>query len=314
MRTAQTEIVNINDLVSQNHAYRKLKGIIDFDRILKAIKIPKNEVGAIGYGLDRLTMCLVLQFMEDLSDREMERFIAENNAGKWFCDFTISEQTPDYSSFCKFRNKLGCKQVSNIFTEVKNQLTEKGYLSEIFTFVDATALTSKLTLWEEKDKSIKDSYDKLNNEILPKYAKDKDVRIGSKGKNKFWIGFKKHISVDMHSGMINKVAITKANVTDADGAKHILPKTGAAFADKAYIGAIKDMHAKGLHPMVILRSNMKEKNRDKDRWITALRSPYEGTFSKQNKRVRYKGIAKNQAAEFLYAIAFNFRRLLVLEA
>ena len=314
MRTAQTEIVNINDLVSQNHAYRKLKGIIKFDRIVKAIKIEKKEAGAIGYGLDRLIMCLVLQFMEDLSDREMERFIAENNAGKWFCDFTISEQTPDYSSFCKFRNKLGCKQISNIFAEVKNQLTEKGYLSETFTFIDATALTSKLALWEEKDKSIKDGYDKLNNEILPKYAKDKDVRIGSKGKNKFWIGFKKHVSVDMQSGMINKVAVTKANVTDSDGAKHILPNTGAVFADKGYVGAIKDMRTRGVHPMVILRGNMKEKNRDKDRWITTLRSPYEGTFSKQNKRVRYKGIAKNQAAEFLYAIAFNFRRLVVLEA
>lgn len=59
---------------------------------------------------------------------------------------------------------------------------------------------------------------------------------------------------------------------------------------------------------------MKEKNKDKDRWISGLRSPYERTFSKQEKRVRYKGTVKNQAAEFLYAIAYNFRRLLVLDS
>ena len=314
MRISQTEIVNINELVPENHTYRRLKSIMDFDRIVKSITVKKKDAGAIGYGIDRLVMCLVLQFMEDLSDREMERFIAENNAGKWFCDFTISEKTPDYSSFCKFRNKLGCKQISNIFAEVKVQLTEKGYLSETFTFVDATALTSKLALWEEKDKSIKDGYDKLNNEVLPKYAKDKEMRIGAKSKKKFWIGYKKHVSVDMQSGLINKVAVTKANVTDADGAKHVLPNAGAVLADKGYVGAIKDMLNKGIHPMVILRNNMNEKNRDKDRWITTLRSPYEGTFSKQNKRVRYRGVAKNQAAEFLFAIAFNFRRVLVLEA
>ena len=118
----------------------------------------------------------------------------------------------------------------------------------------------------------------------------------------------------MQSGLINKVSVTKANVTDADGAKHVLPRTGAVLADKGYVGAIKDMLNKGIHPMVILRNNMNEKNRDRDRWITTLRSPYEGTFSKQNKRVRYRGVTKNQAAEFLFAIAFNFRRVLVLEA
>jgi len=57
---------------------------------------------------------------------------------------------------------------------------------------------------------------------------------------------------------------------------------------------------------------MKDKNADLDRWITKLRCPFESVFSKQNKRVRYKGVAKNQGAEFLYAIAYNFRRLLAM--
>ena len=64
--------------------------------------------------------------------------------------------------------------------------------------------------------------------------------------------------------------------------------------------------------MVIMRNNMKDKNVDLDRWITKLRCPFERVFSKQNNRVRYKGVVKNQGAEFLFAIAFNFRRLLVL--
>ena len=66
--------------------------------------------------------------------------------------------------------------------------------------------------------------------------------------------------------------------------------------------------------MVILKNNMSDKNRDKDRFLSGLRAPYEGTFSKQNKRVRYKGVEKNQAAELLYAIAFNFRRLIKISA
>jgi IS5 family transposase len=105
--------------------------------------------------------------------------------------------------------------------------------------------------------------------------------------------------------MINRVAVTTANVPDSVGAKHVMPRSGAACADKGYVGAIAEMLRRGVHPMVILRDNMKEKNRDLDRRLSKLRAPYEGTFSKQNKRVRYRGVAKNQGAKFLYAVAYN---------
>lgn len=312
MQTNQIEMVSVEQLVPEKHTYRKLKGLLDFDRITRSVKVKKSETGAIGFGKIRLILCLILQFMEDLSDREFERFVSENNAGKWFCGFGLLEKTPDYTTICKFRNLIGTKQMNNLFGEVKRQLQSKNYCAEVFTFIDATALVSKLSLWEERDRAIKEGYEKLNNEILPDVASDPEAKIGAKSDSKFWYGFKKHVAVDMQSGMINRVAVTPANVSDADGAKHVMPRSGAACCDKGYIGAIKEMQRRGVHPMVILRNNMKDKNVDLDRWITKLRAPYEGTFSKQNKRVRYKGVVKNQGAEFLYAIAFNFRRLLAL--
>ena len=38
-----------------------------------------------------------------------------------------------------------------------------------------------------------------------------------------WCGYKKHLSVDMQSGLINKVAVTTANVPDAIADKHVCP-------------------------------------------------------------------------------------------
>ena len=38
----------------------------------------------------------------------------------------------------------------------------------------------------------------------------------------------------MQSGMINKVAITKASVIDSKGMKHVIPNSGAVYADKGY--------------------------------------------------------------------------------
>ena len=312
MKTEQMEMVSVEQLVPENHTYRKLKKLLDFDRIAKSVKVKTYELGADGFGKLRLIMCLILQFMEDLSDREFERFISENNAAKWFCGFSLLEKTPDFTTICKFRNTIGTKQMGNLFHEVKHQMQAKNCCSEVFTFVDSSALISKLSLWEERDKAITAGYEKLNNEVLPEVSADAEARIGAKSDKHFWYGFKKHVAVDMQSGMITKIAVTPANVSDARGAKHILPKSGAVTGDKGYVGAIREMLRRGLHPMVIKRRNMKDKNADLDRWITKLRCPYERTFSKQNNRVRYRGVVKNQGAEFLYAIAYNFRRLLVL--
>ena len=68
-----------------------------------------------------------------------------------------------------------------------------------------------------------------------------------------------------------------------------------------------------MHLTAIKKDNMRDKNRDLDRWITKIRSPYERVFSKQNRRVHYVGIAQNQFAEFMQAICVNLRRLTVIK-
>lgn len=185
-------------------------------------------------------------------------------------------------------------------------------MNEVFSFVDASHLIAKTNLWQERDKAIKEKYEKLNNEILPKVASDKQARIGCK--DKFWYGYKQHVSVDMQSGLINKVAITPANKTDAKGLEHVCPNQGGIYADKAYCTkpAKKAAAKRGCHLAAIKKNNMKDKNKDKDAWYTQLRAPYERIFAQQTKRIRYRGVAKNQFAAFMQAICFNLKRLTIL--
>ena len=187
-------------------------------------------------------------------------------------------------------------------------------MNEVFSFVDACHLISKANLWKERDKAIEEKYEKLNNEVLPKVAVDKQARIGCKGKKKYWYGYKQHVSVDMQSGLINKVAITPANKTDAQGLDNVCPSQGAIYADKGYctMGAQKAAKIRSCHLAAIKKNNMKKKNKDQDRWYSGIRSPYERVFSKRSKRVRYRGIAKNQFSAFMGAICFNLKRLLVI--
>ena len=314
MSANQYTMVTLEELVSESHQYRKFKKLLDFSIVRKVLSQIESSNNYKGYGVDRLFKCLLLQFMEDLSDRELERYLSDSNSAKWFCEFDLKESTPDHTAFSKMRTKIGTERLSKIFAQFRDQLKRQGYIGEVFTFVDASHLISKAALWEERDEVRRRKYEKLNNETLPKVASDKDARIGCKGKNKFWYGFKKHVSVDMRHGLINKVAITKANVNDSKGFKNVAPSSGATYADKAYC----DKHAKqtaaikGLHLAAVKKNNMKDKNRDLDKYYTKTRAPFENVFSQDNKRARYKGICKNQFAAFMQAICFNLKRLVVI--
>jgi|GEM_PF-3444393 len=76
--------------------------------------------------------------------------------------------------------------------------------------------------------------EKFNNDTAPQVAADSQARFGCKGKDRDWFAYKEHVSVQMQSGLINKVAATSAEVTDADGLAHVCPDGGAVFGDKGY--------------------------------------------------------------------------------
>ena len=316
MSSKQINMVCLEELVNPKHQYRKFKDLFDFDEVSRELKAVESAANYKGYGILRLFKCLLLQFMEDLSDRELERYLSDSNAAKWFCDFELTESTPDYTVFSKLRTKIGTNKLSKIFAIFREQLRCQGYMSEVFTFVDASHLITKANLWEERDEARKQKYEKLKNEVLVKVAQDKQAKIGCKGGSKFWYGYKKHVSVDIQSGLINKVAVTPANMTDAKGFEHVMPNSGAVYADKGYCVAPAKIAAarKGVHLCAIKKNNMKEKNYDLDRYYSSIRSPLERVFSQDNKRLRYIGIAKNQFAEFMNAICFNLKRLTVLTA
>ena len=57
--------------------------------------------------------------MEDLSDRELERYLSDSNAAKWFCEFGLMEKTPDHSFFLQNPPEdwsgKACLKIFNIF-------------------------------------------------------------------------------------------------------------------------------------------------------------------------------------------------------
>lgn len=223
---------DIERLVKANHALRKLLKAVDFDELSRPLEPLWSKVGRGGYSPSQVLRMLVLQFMDDLSDRMLEKHLEENVAAKYFCGFRLLESTPDHASFGQMRKRIGLKGLADIFNRARDSMKKAGVIREVFTFVDASSLKSRVDTWVARDKVLEeaaksdDEPPSLNNSNMSQYSSDKDARFGCKGNSKFWIGYKRNVSVDMSFGMINKVSITRANVTDQKAVAQILPNQG----------------------------------------------------------------------------------------
>ena len=89
----QITIISLEDLVPKKHIYRQLLTLVNFEHLTTILrkKFPPADVGAPGDGITTLFKCLLIQFLENLSDRELERFVQESTAAKYFCGFSLKD-------------------------------------------------------------------------------------------------------------------------------------------------------------------------------------------------------------------------------
>lgn len=306
----RTEAEFFNTFVPEEHPFRQLTAIIDFTDLVEPLHTLYSDLGTTGIAVEKGFKCLLVQFWEDYSDRQMEKAVKENLAVRWFCGFMLTEETPDHSYFGKLRKRLGTKRIADLFNRVNDILKSHNLIGNVFHFIDASAIITKTHLWTERDRAIKDGADTLNNKNVEKYAADSQARWGQKSATNIWFGYKRHVSVDMRFGLITKLRVTPGNVLDFEVIKSLLPSVGMAFMDKLYdIEAVIELLKKeGIANATILKNNRKAKNRDLDRWRSSIRMPFESTFSKQEKRARYRGNAKVTMQAFLEAIAHNLKK------
>lgn len=305
-----TEGQVFDKIVGADHPFRRLNEIVDFDTLILPLQSCYSHTGTAGFPIESGIKALLVQFWEDYSDREMERCLKENMAVRWFCGFGLTDETPDHSYFGKLRLRFGTKRLADLFNAVNTQLNDLGLFGNVFTFIDASSLITKTALWEERDRAIKDGHEQLNNKNVQQYAVDPEAKWGAKSKNNYWFGYKRHNAVDMRRGLISKLAVTPANILDYETVSNICPKQGMVFMDKLFDckQANLAIQAHGCTSATLRKNNNIHKNKDLDRWRSGIRMPFEGTFSKQRKRTRYRSLVKVTFQCFAEALVYNLKK------
>lgn len=318
-------VPNVEEFIPADHRYRKLLKLVDWVELARPLRNLYSDKGRRGYPVEQGLKCLFLQFLEDRSDRQMESYLRDSLAGKYFCNFGLRDEVPDHSYFGKFREKIGVYQLSQIFKRITGALKKEGLVREVYTFVDSAKIVACVDTWKARDRAIADLKNEerddddnptMNNRNTEQYCSDPDAKFGVKGKNDIWLGYKRHIAVDTHQGIITKVVLTPANIHDGKAFKHVAPNQGAVLADKIYSDgpAQKEIKRRGLHSMVIKKINAKDKDKRKDAFLSTLRMPFEGLFSKMSHRARYRGKLKVYFQALMEALVSNFKRLITIDA
>ena len=309
-----TEEEIFNKIVATDHPFRRLNSIINFDDLSEPLRGLYSDLGTTGIDIAKGFKALLVQFWEDYSDRQMEKAVKENMAIRWFCGFTLTQDTPDHTYFCKLRRRIGAQRLSSVFNAVNEELKQQGLFGNVFHFIDASTIVSKTALWKERDRAIKDGEKTLNNTVVSKYASDKDAKWGAKSRHNIWFGYKWHTSVDMRHGLIEKTAVTPANVLDFKALKNVCPSQGMVFMDKLYDCKEADfvLRVHGCQAGTIRKNNNKTKQKDLDRWRSGVRMPFEGVFSKLGKRARFRGLNKVIFQNFMQSIAHNLKKAVTI--
>jgi IS5 family transposase len=287
----------------------RMEKLIPWSTLVSLIEPIYPKVGPKGgrppIGIEKMLRMLLIACWFNLSDEGVEDAVTENQTIRRFVGVNLSaENAPDSTTLLQFRHLLEKHDIfERIFETVNERLAANGLTMSKGTIMDATII--------EAPTSTKNS------------RKSRDPEMHSTRKGTQWhFGMKSHIGVDDETGIVHTITVTPANEHDIAQAQNLIREGDEVIrGDSGYIGLNKRSEIIGtgkdsLDFQIILRPgktrNLPEDNelRIAERLKSSIRAKVERAFLFVKnifgyKKVRYRGLAKNQDRLFILFASVN---------
>jgi len=313
----------IYSLIPENSFLKALQKTIDWKFIDKRCKRLYSEVGRPAHPAQTMFKLVLLQFMYNLSDRQMEESIRCRNDFRWFAGLTGLDPGPDHTAFCRFRDRLGERTLAVMMNDVVEQASKAGLVSDMLSITDATDVRAKVNIYRWKDDDENPG---------GKKGPDNDARFGRKSEKKKFFGYKCAVSQDADSGIITKVDVAPGNVSDSEMFPEACDDVALAVtADRGYDSQenFELLRERGQEAAIIPK-----RRRGKARGHVKARYPDDGEreryYRRKKKRARieakfgemkkyhglgqakYWGLAKMKFQAIMTVIAVNVKRMVTM--
>jgi len=132
------------------HFLFDLSRAVDFSFVEAALKDFYVSWGRDPWDPVLMFKMVFLQFLYDLSDRDIEEQCTWNLLFKSFLGLSAEELPPDHTVLCRFRQRLGAEGFQRLFNQVVEQARTQGLVSDRLHIIDATHMTAKVDLFRLK--------------------------------------------------------------------------------------------------------------------------------------------------------------------
>ncbi len=331
--------------VPKDHFLRQLRSLIDWEGLTEdLVELYKGqaEEGGVPHHPSVPFRMLLLSYLYKLSERQIEEYVNDSLAAKYFLGLGVQERAMDHSSLTVFKKRIlkkkGQQGFEALFQQVVRLAKEKGIHFGKIQVVDATHSIADVDV--KRDDERKDGGAK---------PRDPDAAWGTKGRkkvktaegktvqvNKTFYGYKSHMSLNAEAEIVTAVVATAGNKTDGQQFRELEKRDEAVgveaevyAGDKGYDDGDNHelLRSKGKHSALCL-NDYRTKLYPGGLWADMKASPeYQEGLKERYKieqknaeakcrhglgKCRYLGLAKYAVQAYMTAIVMNLKRMVLL--
>jgi IS5 family transposase len=331
-------------VVPEDHFLRKLKELIDWERFTqKLIDLYKGEgvVGRPPFDPAQLLRIMLIAYLYNLSEREVEVFVNENLPAKYFVGLGVDQRCADHSTLSVFKKRLLKRGKLQIFEEMLSEIiqmaTRQGVHFGTVQVIDSVHTTANMNTQKnrKRHKGGKGPRDPdaqwgVKHQRQVKNEKGEDVK-----QTEYFLGYKMHTSMNAENGLITSLEVTPGNaydghhfcsLVDHDLEQNLVVETYTA--DRGYDDGNNHyyLEVRHLNSAIRLRDiRTKKKDKNKQPWeeLSAMPEYQEGLKqrykierkfgeAKQNHglgRCRYLGLLGYIVQAYFTAMVLDLKRI-----
>lgn len=332
--------------VPPDHFFRRLNELVDWEGISEELsRYYKGQAsyGATPYEPALLLKMLLVSYLYNLSERQVEELANDSLAVKCFLGLGVDEKAPDHSTLTVFKERLieagGVKVYERLFQGMVRLAREKGIRFGRVQVVDSTHTIADVDI-EEEERRRRGGKGPRDPEARWGVKGDKvEVEDGKKVKRpQHFYGYKEHLSLNVETGLITSLEHTSGNASDGKHFKGLVEKDeevgveAQVYAgDRAYDDGENHLLLWERRKKSALRLHSyrtRKKDRNKEIWYElkadrdyelGLGERYkverkigEGKSRHGLARCRYVGLLKYAVQGYLTAVVLNLKRLVKL--